>query len=129
MWDKVKALFNHSETIAWARIQAALGFLALVLTYVDPAIMSPLSFHIFPKTMRLMDDWLTPNISPSASWDILPLRRRILRTSSIVSFACPFLSPVFVVPWRSLSDSFSNWVAHRRWCGLTHSLLPQEWAA
>lgn len=42
MWSKLKAWFYHSETIAWARTQSALGFLALVLTYVDPAVMSPL---------------------------------------------------------------------------------------
>lgn len=42
MWDRIKTFFRDSEVLAWARIQAALGFVALVLTYVDPAMMSPL---------------------------------------------------------------------------------------
>ena len=42
MWAKIKKFFAGSETIAWARTQSALGFLAIVLTYVDPAVMSPL---------------------------------------------------------------------------------------
>lgn len=42
MWAKIRTFFRDSEVLAWARIQAALGVIALVLTYVDPAVMSPL---------------------------------------------------------------------------------------
>lgn len=41
MWEKIKTFFKDSETIAWARIQAVLGFLALVLTYVEPTLVAP----------------------------------------------------------------------------------------
>lgn len=42
MWAKLKSWVSHSETIAWARIQAALGIIALALTYVDPSVLAPL---------------------------------------------------------------------------------------
>lgn len=42
MWSKIRAWFKDSETLAWARIQAVLGFLAVILTYVDPGTLSPL---------------------------------------------------------------------------------------
>lgn len=42
MWDKVKSFFKSSETIAWARIQALIGFIAVALTYVDPALVEPI---------------------------------------------------------------------------------------
>ena len=41
MWQRIKAFFADSETIAWARIQAALGFAALALTYIDPSVLAP----------------------------------------------------------------------------------------
>ena len=41
MWKRVKALFWDSETIFWARLQAALGTAALILTYVPPEVLSP----------------------------------------------------------------------------------------
>jgi hypothetical protein len=41
MWSKIRSWFKDSETIAWARIQAVLGFLAIALTYVDPTLMAP----------------------------------------------------------------------------------------
>jgi hypothetical protein len=39
MWSKLKAWFYHSETIAWARIQALIGIAAQVLTFVDPQMV------------------------------------------------------------------------------------------
>ena len=41
MWTKIKNFCFGSETIAWARLQAALGTVALVLTYVPPEVLSP----------------------------------------------------------------------------------------
>ncbi len=42
MMAKVKSWFKYSETIFWARLQAALGFVALALTYVQPEVLQPL---------------------------------------------------------------------------------------
>jgi hypothetical protein len=42
MWNRIKAFFSDSETIAWARIQAALGTVALILTYVEPTVLAPI---------------------------------------------------------------------------------------
>jgi hypothetical protein len=42
MWQRVKAFFKDSETIAWARTQAALGIVAGIVTYVDPAVLQPI---------------------------------------------------------------------------------------
>lgn len=42
MWGKLKAWFKHSETILWARLQAFLGLVAVVLTYVDPSVIQPI---------------------------------------------------------------------------------------
>ncbi|MER8455866.1 hypothetical protein NKH24_06965 [Mesorhizobium sp. M1300] len=42
MWTRIKKLFSGSETIFWARFQAALGVVAAVVTYVDPQVLSPI---------------------------------------------------------------------------------------
>ncbi|MER8602777.1 hypothetical protein NKH48_03145 [Mesorhizobium sp. M1233] len=42
MWSRIKKLFSDSETIFWARFQAALGVVAVVVTYVDPQVLSPI---------------------------------------------------------------------------------------
>ena len=42
LWQRIRAWFKDSETIAWARIQAALGIVAGIVTYVDPAIIQPI---------------------------------------------------------------------------------------
>ena len=42
LWQRVKRFFADSETIAWARIQAALGILAGIVTYVDPVVLQPI---------------------------------------------------------------------------------------
>ena len=42
LWQRVKRFFADSETIAWARIQAALGIVAGIVTYVDPAVLQPI---------------------------------------------------------------------------------------
>ncbi|ODT13499.1 MAG: hypothetical protein ABS35_37720 [Kaistia sp. SCN 65-12] len=41
MWQRIKKLFRDSETIFWARLQAALGVAAVAVTYVDPAVLRP----------------------------------------------------------------------------------------
>lgn len=41
MWERVKDFFLRSETIFWARLQSALGFAALALTYIDPSVLAP----------------------------------------------------------------------------------------
>lgn len=42
MWTRIKKFFSSSETIFWARLQAAIGVVATVVTYVDPQILSPI---------------------------------------------------------------------------------------
>ncbi len=36
----IKKWFADSETIVWARLQALVGFLAVVLTLVDPSLIT-----------------------------------------------------------------------------------------
>ena len=40
-WTRIVAFFSGSETIFWARLQTALGVVAAVVTYVDPALLEP----------------------------------------------------------------------------------------
>lgn len=42
MWQRIKRFFKDSETIFWARLQAALGIIGAVITYVDPAVLQPI---------------------------------------------------------------------------------------
>jgi hypothetical protein len=42
LWQRIKRFFKDSETIAWARLQAALGIVAGIVTYVDPAVLQPI---------------------------------------------------------------------------------------
>ena len=42
MWQRMKSWFRDSETIFWARLQAFLGFLAVVATFVEPAALEPI---------------------------------------------------------------------------------------
>lgn len=42
MWKKLQEFFKDSETIAWARLQAVLGAVAVGFTYVDPQLVAPL---------------------------------------------------------------------------------------
>lgn len=42
MWTKIKAFFSESETIFWARLQAAIGVVAGIVTYVDPQVLAPI---------------------------------------------------------------------------------------
>ena len=42
MWQRIKNWFRDSETIFWARLQAALGVLAGIVTYVDPVVLQPI---------------------------------------------------------------------------------------
>ncbi|PAQ06784.1 hypothetical protein [Mesorhizobium temperatum] len=49
MWTRIKSYFSDSETIFWARLQAAIGVVAAVVTYVDPQVLAPLiPSEIFP---------------------------------------------------------------------------------
>ena len=40
MWEWLKRFVRDSETLAWARIQMALGALAAIATYVDPVLVT-----------------------------------------------------------------------------------------
>lgn len=40
MWQRIKSFFKDSETIAWARLQTALGAIANVITFVDPTLVT-----------------------------------------------------------------------------------------
>lgn len=52
MWPNIKSVFSNSETIAWARIQALIGTVAIALTYVDPDILRPVfTPEIFPYVL------------------------------------------------------------------------------
>lgn len=42
MFTKLRDWFHDSETIFWARLQAALGVVAAIVTYVDPAVLQPI---------------------------------------------------------------------------------------
>lgn len=42
VWQRIKRFFKGSETIFWARLQAALGVVAGVITYVDPTVLQPI---------------------------------------------------------------------------------------
>ncbi|MFE0015989.1 hypothetical protein ACFWXH_14160 [Mesorhizobium sp. NPDC059054] len=42
MWQRIKRFFKDSETIFWARLQTALGFVVVALTYVDPSVLQPI---------------------------------------------------------------------------------------
>lgn len=40
MWERIKSFFRGSETLAWARLQVAIGSVAGVVTYVDPSLLA-----------------------------------------------------------------------------------------
>lgn len=42
MWTRIKAFFSDSETVFWARAQAALGIVAGIVTYVEPQVLAPI---------------------------------------------------------------------------------------
>ncbi|MBX3583542.1 MAG: hypothetical protein KF810_16780 [Rhizobiaceae bacterium] len=41
MWSRIKKFFADSETIFWARLQAFIGVVAVIVTYVDPQVLAP----------------------------------------------------------------------------------------
>lgn len=41
MWTRIKRFFKDSETIFWARLQAAVGAVAVAVTFVDPSVLQP----------------------------------------------------------------------------------------
>lgn len=41
MWTRIKNFFAGSETIFWARLQAFIGVVAGIVTYVDPQVLAP----------------------------------------------------------------------------------------
>lgn len=42
MWNRIKAFFMDSETIAWARLHVLLGFLCAAITAIDPSLLQPM---------------------------------------------------------------------------------------
>lgn len=40
MWTSIKSFFRDSETLAWARLQVALGVIAGALTFIDPSLLA-----------------------------------------------------------------------------------------
>lgn len=42
LWQRVRAWFSDSETIAFARLQTALGFIAAAITVLDPQLIAPI---------------------------------------------------------------------------------------
>ena len=42
LWNYLVGWFHDSETIFWARLQAVLGAVAAIVTYVDPAVLEPI---------------------------------------------------------------------------------------
>jgi uncharacterized membrane protein HdeD (DUF308 family) len=42
MWNRIKAFFSDSETIFWARLQAFIGVVAGLVTYVEPTALAPI---------------------------------------------------------------------------------------
>lgn len=47
MWQRIREFFRDSETIFWARLQAALGLIAAGISAVDPALLQE---TLTPKT-------------------------------------------------------------------------------
>lgn len=41
MWQQIKKFFKDSETIAWSWFNMAIGFVAVVLTAVEPELITP----------------------------------------------------------------------------------------
>lgn len=42
MWQRVRDFFKDSETIFWARLQAFIGIVAVIVTYVEPQVLAPI---------------------------------------------------------------------------------------
>lgn len=42
MWNKIKRFFRDSETIFYARLQAFIGIVATVITFVEPSVLKPI---------------------------------------------------------------------------------------
>lgn len=58
MWQRIKTFFKNSETIAWARFQAALGAIANVLVFVDPNLVAAV---IPPEYARIIAVYMLLN--------------------------------------------------------------------
>lgn len=41
MWQRIRDFFKDSETIFWARLQAFIGIVAVIVTYVQPEVLAP----------------------------------------------------------------------------------------
>lgn len=50
MWGKIKRFFKSSETIFWARLNALLGTVATVATFIDPSLLQEL---LTPRTFAI----------------------------------------------------------------------------
>jgi len=42
MWQRIRKYFHDSETIFWARIQTLVGSLAMMATYTDTSLVTPI---------------------------------------------------------------------------------------
>jgi hypothetical protein len=42
MWSRIRKYFRDSETIFWARLQTAIGSLAMMATYTDSSLITPI---------------------------------------------------------------------------------------
>lgn len=69
MWSRIKAFFKASETIFWARLNAAIGFLAVALTYVDPSLIQPVltpqNFAIYILLNGIATEYLRRRRAPN----------------------------------------------------------------
>lgn len=62
MWAKLRNWFRDSETIFFARLQAFLGIVAGIVTYVQPEVLAPIIpadwFPWFLVVNGLLTEWL-----------------------------------------------------------------------
>lgn len=42
MWERIRKIFSDSETIFWARLQTFIGSLAMMATYTDASLVTPI---------------------------------------------------------------------------------------
>jgi hypothetical protein len=62
MWTSIKNFFKDSETIFYARLQYALGIVAMIVTYVEPSVLAPIlpseHFPLFLVLNGVMTEYL-----------------------------------------------------------------------
>lgn len=69
MWENIVAFFKSSETIFWARLNALIGFIATIATYVDPSLLSsiltPQTFSIYVLVNGVATEYLRRRRAPN----------------------------------------------------------------